>query len=88
MNQPHQAQDGIAATVKDYILREFLPGANPSELTDTTPLVTGAILDSLATVRMVTFLEERFGIEIAAHETSVDYLDTIQDIARLVQSKR
>jgi acyl carrier protein len=37
---------------------------------------------------MVTFLEERFGIEIAAHETSVDYLDTIQDIARLVQSKR
>jgi acyl carrier protein len=88
MNQPQQALDSIAATVKEYILQEFLPGTHPSELTDTTPLVSGGILDSLGTVKMVTFLEERFGIEVRAHETSVDYLDTIQDIARLVHSKR
>jgi acyl carrier protein len=78
----------IIATVKNFILQEFVPDARPDELTETTPLVTGAILDSLATVRLVTFLEEQFGIEIQAWEASVDHLDTLRDIAALVQSKR
>jgi acyl carrier protein len=76
-----------AAIVKEYILTEFLQGTSPSELRNDTPLVTGGVLDSLATVRLVAFLEERFGIEIRPHETSVDYLDTIDLIASLVESK-
>jgi len=73
--------------IKGYILEEFLPGENPAELTDSTPLITGGILDSLATIRLVLFLEERFQIQIQAHETMVDYLNTISDIAQLVRSK-
>ena len=73
--------------VKGYILEEFLPGENPAELTDSTPLITGGILDSLATIKLVAFLEERFPIQIQAHETTMDYLDTITDIAQLVSSK-
>lgn len=74
-------------TIKAYILGEFLPGEDPSELTDSTPLITGGILDSLATIKLVVFLEERFQVKIEAHETMVDYLNTISDIAQLVQSK-
>ena len=77
----------VKQTVKEYILKEFLPGENPAALTDTTPLITGGILDSLATIKLVAFLEERFGIQIQAHETMVDYLDTVPDIAQLVGSK-
>lgn len=77
----------IMDAVKAYILDEFLPGENPSELTETTPLITGGILDSLATIKLVVFLEERFKVEIQAHETMVDYLNTIQDIAQLVHAK-
>ena len=73
--------------IKEYILKEFLPGENPSELTDSTPLITGGILDSLATLKLVVFLEERFKIKIEAHETMADYLDTVADIAQLVTSK-
>ena len=73
--------------VKGYILAEFLPGEDPAELTDSTPLITGGILDSLATIKLVLFLEERFKIKIEAHETMADYLDTITDIAQLVSSK-
>lgn len=80
--------ESLNATIKEFILDEFLPGTKPSELTDATPLITGAILDSLATLNLVAFLEERFGIEIQAHEVNVDNLNTISDIARLVQSKR
>lgn len=73
--------------IKGYILEEFLPGENPAELTDSTPLITGGILDSLATIKLVAFLEERFAIQIQAHETTVDYMDTITDITQLVSSK-
>ena len=50
------------AQVKQYILETFLPGENPDELKETTPLISGGILDSIATLKLVMFLEERFGI--------------------------
>lgn len=75
-------------TIKEYILTEFLPGEDPNELTVETPLITGGILDSLATLKLVAFLEERFGVEIQPHEMGTDYLDTLPDIAKLVESKK
>jgi acyl carrier protein len=77
----------IKEIVKEYVLQEFLPGEDPAALTDSTPLITGGILDSLATIKLVAFLEGRFHIQIQAHETMVDYLDTVSDIAQLVSSK-
>ncbi len=80
--------DDIAPVVKDFILEQFLPGENPDELTAETPLVTGGILDSIATLKLVMFLEERWGVTLAAHETGPEHLDTISRIADLVRSKR
>jgi acyl carrier protein len=80
-------KDDIKNTVRMYILDEFLPGEDPNELTDTTPLITGRILDSLSTLKLVTFLEENYRIEFQAHEVKVDNLNTLSDIARIVQSK-
>lgn len=77
----------VRRTVREYILKEFLPGVAASELTDTTPLISGGILDSLATVRLVAMLEERYRITIEAHEASVTHFNSVEDIARLVQEK-
>lgn len=77
----------IRSAVRDYILTEFLPGEDPAALTESTPLITGGILDSIASVRLVSFLEERFGVRFEAHEVSVDYLDTIDDIIATVEAK-
>lgn len=80
--------DPIARTLKDYILDEFLPGADPAELTEATPLITGGILDSIATLKIVAFLEEQYGIVVEPHEATIDYLDTLTQIAELVRSKK
>jgi acyl carrier protein len=82
------SDQSIAAAVKQFILDEFLPGEDPAELTDETPLITAGILDSVGTLRLVAFLEERFGIGLAAHEADVEYLNTISAIVRLVESKQ
>lgn len=80
--------DATKNTVKDYILNEFLPGEDPAALTEATPLITGGILDSLSTLKLVSFLEEKFGIQIEAHEADVEHLNTLTDIAALVHAKR
>lgn len=77
-----------ADAVKQFILKEFLPGEDPNELTETTPLVSTGILDSLATLKLVTFLEDEFGISVAPHEADEEHLNTLASIASLVQSKR
>jgi acyl carrier protein len=87
LNGEKLSMQEVKEIIKGYILEEFLPGENPAELTDSTPLITGGILDSLATLKLVVFLDERFQIQIQAHETMADYLDTVADIAQLVHSK-
>jgi acyl carrier protein len=80
-------QSVIETAIKEYILAEFLPGEDCAALTASTALVTTGILDSIATLKVVAFLEERFGITIAAHEADVENINTIADMARLVRSK-
>lgn len=80
--------DPIQSAVQSYILQEFLPGANASELAVDTPLISSGVLDSLATVRLVAFLEDQYRITIDPHEASVDYLDSVGQIADLVRSKQ
>jgi acyl carrier protein len=78
----------VAATVKDFILKEFLPGEDPDELKPDTPLMSSGILDSLATLRLSQFLEEEFGITMEAHELSEENLGSIAAIEGMVASKR
>jgi acyl carrier protein len=80
--------DDVKTVIKGVILKEFLPGEDPSELTDTTPLITGGVLDSIATLKLVMFIEERYGISLQAHEVDADHLDTISQIAQLIHSKK
>lgn len=80
--------DDIKQAVKQFILDEFLPGEDPNELTDDTPLITGGVLDSIATLKLVLFLEERFGVTLQPHEVDPEHLDTTTCIEELVMSKR
>lgn len=73
--------------VKDYIMSEFLPGESPDELTDDTPLISGGILDSIATLKLVMFMEETYGVNFEPHEVDKENLDSLALIDRLLQSK-
>ena len=83
MNEQH-----IKTTAKNFILNEYLPGEDPAALTDSTPLMTTGILDSIAVLKVVNFLESEFGITIEPHEAVVENLNTLSDMAQLVISKK
>lgn len=80
--------EDIQKDVHTFILNEFLPGEDPAELTESTPLITGGILDSITTLKLVVYLEERFGITVEAHEAGVEHLDSIRQIADLIAEKK
>jgi acyl carrier protein len=81
------SDNSVIEIVKGYILDTFLPGEDPDSLTTDTPLISGGILDSISTVKLVTFLEETYGIQFQAHEISSDNLETLDLIASTVQAK-
>ena len=78
----------VREAIRQFILKKYLPGESADNLRDETALRTSGILDSLATIGVVNFIEKEFGVEIEAHETDVDTFDTIQDMAALVDRKR
>ena len=78
----------VESEIRRYILEEFLPGEDPNNLTTTTLLISTQVLESLAILKLVAFLEGEFGVTIEAYETSEDYMDTNADMTRLVQSKK
>jgi acyl carrier protein len=80
--------DAMKEEIRQYILSEFLPGEKASNLRDDTPLRTSGILDSVATLRLVSFVEEHYGIEIEAHEASVENFDNIDSIVSFIKSKK
>jgi acyl carrier protein len=80
--------DTTKQQIKQFILDEFLPGEDPAELQDYTPLISGGILDSIATLKLVMYLEETFKISLEAHEADRENLDNLVDITALVQSKQ
>jgi acyl carrier protein len=74
----------IKNTLKEYILKEFMSGEDPEELTDTTPLK--GIIDSISASKLVAFIEERYSFTFK--EVDVQHLNTIKDIANLIVSKK
>jgi len=79
---------GIRQQVRDFVLQKLLPGEDPQILTDTTPLVSGGVIDSMNAMNVGLFLEKTFAVRIAPDElTNPAHLETVAAIASLVASK-
>jgi acyl carrier protein len=77
----------IKETVRQFILTHFLPGEDAANLTDDTELKESGILDSLSTLKLVSFLEETFKVEFEANDLDAGNLASVASIEKLVRSK-
>jgi acyl carrier protein len=80
-------REEIERAVRDYIQQDFLPDEDPSQLQAATPLISSGILDSIATARLVSFLEERFDVRFKASDIGVQRMDTIDLIVATLEAK-
>jgi acyl carrier protein len=83
MATDQEIRDSIRNFLKENLAEAFTSGS----INDQSPLISSRLVDSIVALKLVTFLEESFSIEFEAHEVDQENLDSIEIIARFVQSK-
>ena len=70
------------------LTREFITGllamkGERSDVSDTEPLLSAGLLDSMDVLQTVLFLEENFGLDFSVHPFNPDDFDSIESINRM-----
>ena len=65
------------AEIQKFILEDLLSGSRDS-LDPNEPLFSNGTLDSLGTLRLITFLEEKFGLQIKDGELGDDNFASVE----------
>ena len=76
----------IQNDIRNYIIENILFG-DEQKLEVGTPFQESGILDSIGFLEIITFLEEKFGIEIADNEVVPENLGSLQRISDFVEKK-
>lgn len=71
------------------ILREYFASQSDraKDLGEEDSLLERGLLDSMALVKLITFLEERFGVQLSDEEFDPDNFETLSAISALVAAK-
>jgi acyl carrier protein len=80
--------DDLRSAIRAYVVKEYLEEGDDREITETTPLISGGIVDSFSMVSLKRFLERRYAISIPDAEATPEAFDTVNSIAGLVERFR
>jgi acyl carrier protein len=73
--------------LRQFILEELASAKGISQFTDDESLMANGVIDSLGVFRLVTFLEENFGVRVGDEEITADNLSSVDTIEQLVMRK-
>ncbi len=77
--------DELTQVVLNYVKREYLEEGDDREITETTPLISGGIVDSFSMVSLKRFLEKKYAIQIPDADATPQAFDSVQNIVTLVR---
>jgi acyl carrier protein len=72
--------------IRSFIIENFLFG-DGHLISDTTPLLESHIIDSTGVLEIVSYLEERFGIQVEDSELIPENLNSIATISAFLGQK-
>jgi acyl carrier protein len=81
-------KEEIHEQVRQFLLSNYLEKKIAEPLTGATKLRTSGLLDSLAVLGLVTFVEDTYDLEFAPHELGIEAFDSIDELANLVSQKK
>jgi acyl carrier protein len=76
--------DELKQMILDYVKREYLEEGDDRVITESSPLISGGIVDSFSMVSLKRFLERKFSISIPDADASPQAFDNVNSIAALV----
>ncbi len=77
----------IKSEIRAFVASQYMPDATVEAVTDTMPLITSGIVDSIGMLGLVDFIEGRYAIEFMPREIDVHTLDTVERIEALIRAK-
>jgi acyl carrier protein len=77
----------LEAVINDYISRELVQDAALLPLPNTAPLLETGVLDSLSLLRLVIFVEERFGIVVDDVDLVPEHFASVDAICAYLRSR-
>jgi acyl carrier protein len=77
----------LEAVINDYISRELVQDPALLPLSNTEPLLDTGILDSLSLLRLVIFVEERFGIVVDDVDLVPEHFASVDAICAYLRSQ-
>jgi acyl carrier protein len=76
--------DELKTAILEYVKKEYLEEDDDRVLTESTPLITGGIVDSFSMVSLKRFLERKYEIRIPDADATPDAFDSVDKIAAIV----
>ena len=76
----------IRQDLRQFIIDNFLFGRE-GQLGDADSFLESGIIDSTGVLELISFLEERFGVELEERDLTPDNLDSIDKVTMLVESR-
>jgi acyl carrier protein len=76
------------AAIEQFILDELLYGGGPTELGADDSLISSGLLDSMALLRLIVFIEEQFSVSVADGELMPENFQTVSLIKAFVERKQ
>lgn len=76
--------DELKQLILDYVKREYLEEGDDRVITESSPLISGGIVDSFSMVSLKRFLERKFSVSIPDADASPQAFDSVDSIAALV----
>ena len=76
------------AIITQFITDEFMRGEGEAPLEPNRSLVSTGILDSLALLKLLMFIEERFNLKVADGEVIPSNFETVNRITEFVETKQ
>lgn len=87
MAMEYMVMDNVTDEVRLFILNNLVPDESSVDIRNDTDLREIGLLDSLSTLRLMSFLEEKFHIDFEAADLDEDSFSSLLSIERLVETK-
>ncbi len=77
----------LTNTIKQFIFTIIVNNNENMAIRNTDSLIESGIIDSLAIMKLLTFMEKKFSIQISSNDLMPENFESIESISKMVANK-
>jgi acyl carrier protein len=78
----------VETAIERFVIDEIMLGDSNTKIDPNESLISSGVLDSLALLRLIAFLEEQMGVSVDDSEVIPENFETINEIKSFIEKKK